>query len=58
MNSCITYNRANHSSTNTSPFEACYGYLPIFPLEFIFEKDFAIDGHNDIDKARKFIEKI
>lgn len=52
------YNRENYSSTNTSPFEACYGYLPRSPLDFIFEKYVTIDGHSDIDKARKFIEKI
>ena len=52
------YNRAKHSSTNKSPFEACFGYLPRSPLDFIFEKDVAIYGHSDIDKARKFIEKI
>jgi len=27
-------------------------------LDFIFEKDVAIEGHSDIDKARKFIGKI
>ena len=34
------------------------GYFPRSPLEFIFWKDVAIDDHSDIDKARKFIEKI
>ena len=29
-----------------------------FSIEFIFEKDVAIKGHSDIDKARKFIEWI
>ena len=53
-----TYNRARHSSTNTSPFETCIGYFLRSPLEFIFEKYVAIYGHSDIDKARKFIEKI
>ena len=52
------YNRAKHSSTNTSPFEACLGYLPRPPLELIFEKYVAIDGHSDIDKASNFIEQI
>ena len=57
---CIhhAYNRETHSSTNTSPFEVCFGYFPKYPLNFIFEKDVAIDGHSDIYKARKFIEKI
>lgn len=54
----LHYNRAKHSSTNTLPFEACFGYLPRSPLDFIFEKYVAIDGHSDIDKARKFTEKI
>ena len=52
------YNSAKHSSTNTSPFEACFGYLPKSPLDFILEKDVAIEGHSDIDKARSFIERI
>ena len=52
------YNWAKHSSTNTSPFEACFGYLPKSPLDLIIEKDVAIDGHSDIDKARMFIERI
>ena len=45
------YNRAKHSSTQTSPFEVCFGYFPKSPLEFIFGKDVAIYGHSDIDKA-------
>ena len=49
------YNRAKHSSTQTLPFEACLGYFPRSPLDFIFEKYVSIDGHNDIDKAKKFI---
>ena len=53
-----TYNRENNSSTQTSPFEVCFGYLPKYPLDFIFGKNVAIDGLSDIDKARNFIEKI
>jgi hypothetical protein len=52
------YNRANHSSTQTSPFEACFGYLPKYPLDFIFGKDIAIDGQYDIDRVENFIEQI
>jgi hypothetical protein len=52
------YNRAKYSSTQTSPFEACFGYLPISPLYFIFGKYISIDGQYDIDKAKKFIEQI
>lgn len=49
------YNQAKHSSTQTFPFEACLGYLPKSPLDLIFGKDVAIDGHSDIDKERMFI---
>ena len=52
------YNRAKHSSTQTSPFEACFGYLPKSPLDFIFGKDIVVDGQYDIDWAEKFIEQI
>lgn len=52
------YNRAKHSSTQTSPFEACFGYLPKYPLNFIFGKDVTIHGHSDIDTAKRFIQQI
>jgi hypothetical protein len=52
------YNQAKHSLTQTSPFEACFGYFPKYPLDFIFGKDIAIDGHYDIDREKKFIEQI
>jgi hypothetical protein len=52
------YNWAKHSSTQTSPFEACFGYLPKSPLDFVFGKDIVIDGHYDTDRAKKFIEQI
>jgi hypothetical protein len=52
------YNRAKHFSTQTSPFKACFGYLLKYPLDFIFGKYIAIDGQYDIDRAKKFIEKI
>jgi hypothetical protein len=52
------YKWAKHSSTQTSPFEACFGYFPKSPLDFIFWKDIAIDGHYDIDREKKFIETI
>jgi hypothetical protein len=41
-----------------SPFEACFGYLPKYPLDFIFGKDIYIDGQYEIDRAEKFIEQI
>jgi len=49
------YNWAKHSSTQISPFEACMGYLPKSPLDFIFGKDVSIEGHSDIDKEINFI---
>ena len=52
------YNQRKNSSTQTSPFEACFGYLPKSPLDFIFGKDVEIGGHSDIHKAQNFIEKI
>ena len=52
------YNRAKHSSTQVSPFEACLGYFPKSPLDFIFGKDIVVDGHRDVDKAQHFIEQI
>ena len=52
------YNWAKHSSTQTSPFEACLGYLPKSPLDFIFWEDGALYGHSDIEKATSFIEQI
>ena len=52
------YNQANHSSTQTSPFEDCFIYLPKYPFDFIFWKYVAIDGHSDVDKAKKFIEQV
>jgi hypothetical protein len=52
------YNWAKYSATQTSPFEACFGYFPKSPLDFIFGKDVAIDAHYDIDREKKFIEQI
>jgi hypothetical protein len=52
------YNQAKHSSTQTSPFEACFVYLPKSPLHFIFRKDISIEGQYDIDRAEKLIEQI
>jgi hypothetical protein len=48
------YNRAKHSSTQTSPFEACFGYFPKSPLDFIFGKDIAVDVIRGSNFAQKF----
>ena len=52
------YNQAKHSSTQTFPFEVCLGYLPKSNLDLIFWKHVTIDGHSDIEKAKRFIEQI
>jgi hypothetical protein len=52
------YNQAKHSSTQMLLFEACFGYFPKSPLDFIFGKDIFVDGQYDIDRAEKFIEQI
>eukprot|EP00253_Pinus_taeda_P021915 PITA_21915 len=52
------YNSAKQSSTLTSPFEACLGYFPKSPLDFIFEKYVVVDGHSDIERENKSIEQI
>jgi hypothetical protein len=33
------YNRALHSSTQCSPFETCFGYLPKVPLDLMYGRD-------------------
>jgi hypothetical protein len=52
------YNRAIHSSTQKSPFETCFGYLPKSPLDFIFGKDTVECEEVDANKARRFIQQI
>ena len=52
------YNRAIHSSTKRSPFETCFGYLPKYPLEFIFNKDSIVNENLNEVKAMNFIDRI
>ena len=52
------YNRAKHFSTQRSPFETCFGFIPRSPLDFVFGKDTTVDGHSDVDKATRSIEQI
>ena len=52
------YNQAKHSSIQRSPFETYYGFTPRSPLDFVFGKEIAVDGHSDVDKVAKFIEQI
>jgi len=52
------YNHAKHYSTQRSPFETCFCFIPRSRLVFIFEKDIEVAGHNDVDKATRFIKQI
>ena len=52
------HNRAKHSSTQRYPFETCFAFTPTSPLDFVFGKDTTIEGHNDVDRAIRFIERI
>ena len=50
------YNQEKHSSTQRSPFETCFRYLPKSPLEFIFGKNFVTNGPSEKGKSSHFIE--
>ena len=52
------YNHAKNSSTQRSPFDTCFGFIPRYPFDFIFERDVVLDGHNNVDRATRFIEHI
>jgi hypothetical protein len=53
-----TYKNAMHSSTHKMSFEVCLGYLPKLPMEFSFGETNKEDGHDDMGKAKRFIQKI
>jgi hypothetical protein len=52
------YNRALHSSTQCSPFETCFGYLPKVPLDTMYGRDVDSNEEKNEDRARKFIHRI
>lgn len=52
------YNHTKHSSTQRSPFETCFGFIPRSPLDFVFEKDIAVAEYSDVDKATRFIKQM
>jgi hypothetical protein len=52
------YNRALHSSTQSSPFETCFGYLPKVPLDLMYGRDVDVNEERTEDRARKFIQRI
>lgn len=52
------YNHVMHSSTKKKPFEIYLGYLTKSPLDFDFGEESEVNGHNDVDKEKRFIQKI
>jgi hypothetical protein len=52
------YNRSLHSSTQFSPFQTCFGYLPKVPLDLMYGRDVDLNEERNEDKARKFIQRI
>jgi hypothetical protein len=52
------YNRALHSSTQSSSFETCFGYLPKVPLDLMYGRDADVNEELIEDRARKFIQRI
>jgi hypothetical protein len=55
-----SYNRAVHTSTGKSPFEAYFGYFPPSPLDVVYGKKEGVreDLKGDVLKATKIVEKI
>jgi hypothetical protein len=53
-----SYNHALHSSTQCSPFEACFGYLPKVPLESMYWRDVYSNEEINEDRSCKFIQRI
>jgi hypothetical protein len=52
------YNLALHSSTQCSPFETCFGYLPKVPLDLMYEREADSNEERNEDSAYKFIQRI
>lgn len=50
------YNKAMHSSTQSSLFETCFGYFTNYPLDMAFEKDEYSSEKTEREKAQNFIE--
>jgi hypothetical protein len=49
------YNRDLHSSTQSSNFETCFGYLPNVPLDLMYGRDVDVNKELTEEKYRKFI---
>jgi hypothetical protein len=52
------YNQALHSSTHCSPFETCFGFFPMVPLDLMYGKDVDSNEKSNEDRARNFNQRI
>jgi hypothetical protein len=52
------YNRSLHSSTQNSPFETCFGYLPKLPLDLMYGRDADVNEERTEDRFCNFIQRI
>ena len=52
------YNRAMDSSTQSLPFETCFGYFPKTPLDLTYGREGDSSASKDEDKARRFIQRV
>jgi hypothetical protein len=57
-----SYNRALHSSTIHSPFQACMGFQPLAPIDVALPiastQATSCQAHTEVEKATKFVERI
>jgi hypothetical protein len=47
-----------HSSTQRYPFETSLGYFPKSHMDFYFGETSKLDGQDDADKTKRFIQRI
>lgn len=47
-----------HSSTQSSPFDTCFGYLSEDPLDMVFGRNEYSSEPNDEEREQKFIQRI
>ena len=52
------YNHAIHSSTKKNNFEIYLGYLPRSPLDFSFGEKSEDNGQDDVEKEKRFTQRI